>query len=74
MTTPTAATRRHDWTTLLATLSALLAIGALFAGRWLAAGGLVLLAISAGIAARGASQRDPQPMPYAMRWVLYLPR
>ena len=73
MTTHTPA-RRNDWPSFLAAGAALLAIVALLAGRPLTAGGLALLAVAAGMAARGASQRHPQPMPYSMRWVLYLPR
>lgn len=73
MTTHTAA-RRNDLPSFLSAGAALLAIAALFTGRPLAAGLLALLAIAAGVAARGASQRNPKPMPYSMRWVLYLPR
>lgn len=73
MTTRPAA-RRTDWPSFLSGGAALLAIAALLTGRPLAAGGLAVLAVAAGLAARGVSQRDPKPMPFSLRWVLYLPR
>jgi SAM-dependent methyltransferase len=66
--------RLHDWVSGAGTLAALVAFGALFAGRlWLAL--LAAVAAAAAVAyARRASRRHPGPMPYALRWVLYLPR
>jgi SAM-dependent methyltransferase len=67
-------TRLHDWISLGATAAALLAIAALFAGRFAIAGIAVALAAAGALQARRSSRSQPAPMPYAMRWVLYLPR
>ena len=66
--------RLHDWVSGAATVAAIGAPVMLIAGRpWLA--GLCAAAAFAGaLAARRSSRRHPAPMPYAMRWVLYLPR
>jgi SAM-dependent methyltransferase len=52
----------------------ILAIAALVAGDvgWAAA--WVAVAIGAGAATRRRSLAHPEPMPYALRWFLYLPR
>jgi hypothetical protein len=49
-------------------------VTALVAGHapWAAVG--VGAAVAAAMAARSSSQRHPAPMPYAQRWVLYVPR
>jgi SAM-dependent methyltransferase len=66
--------RLHDWASVAGTIALLVAVGAIVAGN-------VVLAVVAGlasaglaVAARRASQRQPSPMPYSLRWVLYLPR
>src|SRR5262249_27189192 len=66
--------RLHDWTSFAATLAVLAATGALVTGRFAAAAACLLAAVAAGAMARSSSQQDPGPMPYALRWVLYLPR
>lgn len=73
-TTTTRRPRSHDWTTFVATLALLCALAALAAGRPVAGGTFLALAIVAGGMARRSSRSDPGPMPYALRWVLYLPR
>lgn len=73
-TTDARTPRLHDWASVAGTIGALVAVVAIVAGN-------VALAVVAGltsaafaVAARVASQRHPTPMPYALRWVLYLPR
>jgi SAM-dependent methyltransferase len=52
----------------------LLALGTAFAGKlpWAAAAGAVALGVH--MAGRFLSRQSPVPMPYFMRWVLFLPR
>jgi SAM-dependent methyltransferase len=66
--------RLHDWTSVAGTLAALAAVAAVVAGNVALAFVAALVAVGAAVAARAASQRRPSPMPYALRWVLYLPR
>jgi SAM-dependent methyltransferase len=66
--------RSHDVAALCATLAGLVALTALVAGRPMLAAGCLAVALGAGMAARRSSRRHPGPMPFAMRWVLYLPR
>lgn len=66
--------RRKLWAFHATIVGALLAIAAMLAGqlRWAAA--VAILAIGAGIATRIWARQFPGPMPYALRWVLHLPR
>lgn len=64
----------HDVLSLAATAAGILAIAALIAGKGVAAAACALAALAATLAARSASQQQPGPMPYALRWVLYMPR
>ena len=74
METHTRHTRPTDWITALAALAAVVALAALIAGRPLVAAAGLLAAIAGIWAGRQSSQRAPRPMPFAQRWVLYLPR
>lgn len=67
-------TRRTDWISVAAAAAALVAVAALMAGEGLIAGVAAAVAAGGALQARRASQRQPAPMPYSMRWVLYLPR
>lgn len=74
MSLPTMKTRRHDWVTAGAAITALAGVGALALRQPMVAvacGGACLAAL---LTARSSSQRAPSPMPHALRWVLYLPR
>ena len=64
--------RAHDWASLLAMAGGAAVVVALLRGRlvWALLWGAVTLA--AGMAARTWSRRNPGPMPYALRWTLYL--
>ncbi len=67
-------TRPHDWVSLAGTLCALGAVAALAGGRAIVATVCAAAAVGSALAARRASRRHPEPMPYSLRWVLYLPR
>ncbi|MCW5893452.1 MAG: methyltransferase domain-containing protein [bacterium] len=74
MSTQTRRPRAHDWISAAGTLGVVVAVAAALAGR---AGTAVLaaaVAIGCAAAARIASRRQPSPMPFALRFVLYLPR
>jgi ubiquinone/menaquinone biosynthesis C-methylase UbiE len=49
-------------------------MAALASGRALLATGCAAAAVAGTLIARRSSHRHPGPMPYALRWVLYLPR
>lgn len=73
MTTSTS-TRPTDRITTVATVTALAGLVALVAGQAVVGILCLLVAAVAGWAARHASQQQPGPMPFAQRWVLYMPR
>jgi SAM-dependent methyltransferase len=66
--------RLHDWASVAGTIAALVALVAIVAGNVALAVVAALVSAGLAVAARAASQRHPAPMPYALRWVLYLPR
>jgi SAM-dependent methyltransferase len=66
--------RLHDWLSLFAACAALLAIAACFAGRAASALAMAGIAVASAAMARRNTQRQPGPMPYTLRWVLFLPR
>lgn len=74
MSHSTIRTRLGDWASGVAAVAAVAGTACLLGRLYLPAG--VCAAASAGalLAARTSSQRAPSPMPYALRWVLYLPR
>ncbi len=75
MTTPVSPTTRPaDHLTSVATVAALAGFAALVSGRPVGAALCLLAAALAGWAARRSSQQQPGPMPFAQRWVLYMPR
>jgi SAM-dependent methyltransferase len=67
-------TRWQDWISFGATGAALFAVATLAAGETVLAGVAAVIAVGGALQARRSSQRQPAPMPYTMRWVLYLPR
>jgi len=64
--------RKHDWASLLMLVALAALVAALISGHPGWAMVWLLVAISAGMTARTWSRRDPGPMPYALRWTLYL--
>ena len=64
--------RRHDWAFFAAIAAVVLFVVAVFRGSLLWASAWSLTAVAAVIAARSWSRKYPGPMPYAIRWVLYL--
>jgi SAM-dependent methyltransferase len=66
--------RVHDWASLGATLAVLTGVALLATGRTEAGLVCALGGLCAAAMARASSRRLPGPMPYALRWVLYLPR
>jgi SAM-dependent methyltransferase len=74
MDTMTRRPRLHDWVSLGAAVATIVAIAALLAGHPALTAICLVGALGAAVAARISSQRHPGPMPYWMRWVLYLPR
>jgi len=73
-TTTPARPRPHDLASFVAALAVLGAVGAGLAGRVTLAVACASAALGAMLVARRASRRQPGPMPYAFRWVLFLPR
>ncbi|WP_394824515.1 class I SAM-dependent methyltransferase [Pendulispora albinea] len=67
-------TRLHDWVTAAAGITALAGLGALVLRQRTAAAICASACLATILAARWSSQRTPSPMPYTLRWVLYLPR
>ena len=65
-------TRPQDWATLAVAVAALVFVVAAFRGQHLWAGAAGFLVVVSAIAARGWSRAYPGPMPFAMRWVLFL--
>ena len=74
MDTEARSLRLHDWIGGLAAVAGALAIVALLAGRGAAAFVCAVVAVGSAAVARRSSRREPGPMPYALRWVLFLPR
>lgn len=74
MSTHTLRPRLGDWSSLFAAMAALAGVTALVAGHGAVALGCGIATLGGLVAARRSSRRDPRPMPYAIRWVLYLPR
>lgn len=66
--------RPHDWTFFAAFAGLFGCIAAVLVGRVLTAVALAAAAIGCALLARRSSHRQPGPMPYAVRWVLFLPR
>lgn len=64
--------RKHDWASLLMIAAVAAIVVALVSGHPAWAVVWLLVAIAAGMAARTWSRRAPGPMPYALRWTLYL--
>ncbi len=64
--------RPHDWASFAAIAAVVLSVVAVLSGALLWASGWGLLAVGAAIAARYWSRKYPGPMPYAIRWVLFL--
>jgi SAM-dependent methyltransferase len=64
--------RKHDWASLLAMAAVAATVVALIGGHLGWAAMWLVVAIAGGMAARTWSRRDPGPMPYALRWTLYL--
>jgi SAM-dependent methyltransferase len=74
MNPPKMKTRLPDWATVAAVVAALAGMAAFGLRRPTVAAACGVACLMALLAARGSSQRAPSPMPYALRWVLYLPR
>ncbi len=66
--------RVHDWASFGAVLAGLAGVVCLAFGRAEAGVLCALGGLCAGAVARASSRRRPGPMPYALRWLLYLPR
>lgn len=66
--------RRQVWAFLVSVAAGILGVGSLIGGslRWAAAS--IVLGAMAFKAARVWNRKDPMPMPYFLRWVLFLPR
>ena len=74
MTTDTQRPRPHDLVSFAGALAGLGALGALVAGNTPWAAACAAVALGAAVVARRTSRRHPGPMPYALRWLLFLPR
>lgn len=66
------AMRPHDWASLAAIIAAVFFVSSVFLGQLLLASITGLIVVSSVIATRSWSSKYPGPMPYAMRWVLFL--
>jgi hypothetical protein len=66
--------RRQVWAFHLAIGAAMLSVAALLSAHPCWAGVGAVLAVSAWMAARVWSRDGPIPIPYGMRWILFLPR
>ncbi|NUP07490.1 MAG: class I SAM-dependent methyltransferase [Polyangiaceae bacterium] len=66
--------RLTDWASVVAGTSAIAAAAAVALGKVPLAGACAAVCAGAILGARWSSQRGPSPMPYSLRWVLYLPR
>jgi len=66
--------RPHDLVSFAGALAGLGALGAALVGNMTLAAVCTAAALGAAVVARRASRRHPGPMPYALRWVLFLPR
>jgi len=74
METTTRRPRPHDLASFAAVLAGLGALAALVSGNGALAAACAATALGAAVLARRSSRRQPGPMPYALRWVLFLPR
>lgn len=66
--------KRQGWAFSGEIVAAVVAIAAAIGGQLLWAAAAAVFAVSAAIAARVWSRKDPGPMPYLMRGVLFMPR
>lgn len=66
--------RLHDLVSFSGAIAAVITLAALVAGKTAVAAVCMTAAVGAAVAARKTSRRHPGPMPYALRWVLFLPR
>jgi SAM-dependent methyltransferase len=66
--------KRQVWAFLVSIGAGLLSIAAVISGEPLWAAACAVLAIGAGKATRVWNRKHPIPMPYFMRWALFLPR
>jgi SAM-dependent methyltransferase len=66
--------KRQGWAFLAEIGLGVTALVAALGGHLLWAAALVVLAVVAASVARAWSRKDPVPMPYLFRWVLFLPR
>lgn len=68
------AMKRQGWAFLGEIVLGIVAVVAALSGNLLWAAAWGLLAVSAALVAHAWSRKDPSPMPYLMRWFLFLPR
>lgn len=66
--------RPHDWAFLVEIGAGILAVVTAIRGSLLWAAGWAAVAVGADLTARAWSRTHPGPMPYHLRWVLFLPR
>lgn len=66
--------RRQVWAFLVSIGAGILSVGTLIGGALTWAAAWTAIAVIAFRAARVWNRRDPTPMPYFLRWVLFLPR
>lgn len=66
--------RRQIWALYFSLILGFLSVVALIAAELLLAAGLIILAVVAWKLAQTWQHKNPIPMPYSMRWTLFLPR
>jgi SAM-dependent methyltransferase len=66
--------RRQVWALYTSFVAGILSVAALIGANPLWAAGLAILAVVAWKLARAWQHQNPIPMPYSMRWTLFLPR
>ncbi|HZR81896.1 MAG TPA: methyltransferase domain-containing protein [Candidatus Binatia bacterium] len=66
--------RRQEWTFFGTAVFAIGTAVALFRGELVWTAGLAVLTLVMAAATRLWSRKDPEPMPYLVRWILFLPR
>ena len=64
--------RPHDWAYFVAIVAVVAFVAAMFRGNLLWASTSGIIAFGAALVSRRWSQKSPGPMPYAIRWLLYL--
>lgn len=66
--------KKQVWSFLIAIVAVILGLGGIVFGNWIWAGLWALLAVTAWRTACAWQRRNPAPMPFFMRWALFLPR